>query len=906
VALAAATGLLVLICSLSATIAASAHSGPRRVGSAPLFPRGARSLGALPTATKIPVDITLDPSDPAALSAYARAVSTPGSPDYHHFLTVAQFRQRFAPSDSEIATVRAGLEAAGLEPGPVSANGLLLQVRAPASQLASAFDTSFEQVQLASGRVAYANTSAPRLSASLSNLVQGVVGLNNLVLPHALGIQAARPVGHVRADATPGGTAHASASVTDCPSADALATSNGPYTDQNVATTYGFSSLYAAGDEGAGQTVGLLELEPFTRSDIRGYNACYGINGGLSSDVMTINVSDGSSSGASGQQVGEAALDIEQVLGLAPAATVDVYSAPNDVQGVINAYTEMVQSSTVSVISTSWGECEEAIGSATAQAEQTLFQEAATEGKSVYAAAGDDGSSDCDYPSSPNPSALAVDDPGSDPYVTSVGGTSLTSADPASQTAWNDSYGAGGGGVSALWTMPTYQGGASASLGVISSASSTSSCAAATGNTGAYCRQVPDVSADADPATGYLIYYKGAWTAYGGTSAAVPLWAALTALANASSACSAGPVGFVNPVLYSLAGNASAYANDFTDVTSGNNDFTPSGYTGGEFSADDGYDMASGLGTPNGTSLIPALCGVADGGGTGTTVTQTVTTGTTTTVTQTVTTGTTTTVTAPGTTTTVTAPGTTTTVTEPGTTTTVTEPGTTTTVTAPGTTTTVTEPGTTTTVTAPGTTTTVTAPGTTTTVTAPGTTTTVTAPGITSTVTKIVTVPGPTQTVYYPEPSPTVTRTVTVTVTASATPKVTATEPKAGQTDVAVGLSCPSGGTACTVTGSLTAATALKSLRSARSRQHLTRADRAKLARTRAARAKLARTRTVTLASAHLTVAAGRQATLKLSLDAAGKLMLKRAKKLTLTLHLTSDGKTLATHAIAFTAAKAK
>jgi hypothetical protein len=157
--------------------------------------------------------------------------------------------------------------------------------------------------------------------------------------------------------------------------------------------------------------------------------------------------------------------------------------------------------------------------------------------------------------------------------------------------------------------MPGYQSSAAGSLNLIGPYSSGSSCA----NAGGHCRQVPDVAADADPARGYLIYWNGAggasilpqgWQAVGGTSAAAPLWAALLADANSSSACHGIPIGFANPALYQAA--SGAYGSYFNDVTTGNNDFT--GANGGLYPAGSGYDMASGLGTPKARPLADALC----------------------------------------------------------------------------------------------------------------------------------------------------------------------------------------------------------------------------------------------------------------------------------------------------------
>ncbi len=154
---------------------------------------------------------------------------------------------------------------------------------------------------------------------------------------------------------------------------------------------------------------------------------------------------------------------------------------------------------------------------------------------------------------------------------------------------WNSSQGAGGGGVSRRWPQPGYQTG-------IALAQTSITCGSAVTT----CREVPDVAADADPRSGYVVHDGGSWQVYGGTSAAAPTWAALIALANASPACSQA-VGFANPALYA----AAASPGRFTDVVSGSNAF---GGTAG-YLAGGGFDMASGLGAPSGSSLAAALCG---------------------------------------------------------------------------------------------------------------------------------------------------------------------------------------------------------------------------------------------------------------------------------------------------------
>ena len=576
--------------------AAAAGNPPReRVGRAPRHPARSRVVGALPGTAQLQLTVLLKPSDPAGLADYAAGVSTPGSPLYHHYLTVREFRRRFGPTDAAVRVVRASLSAQGLQPGPVSANGMAVSLSASSGTIAKAFSLSFQQVQLPSGRTAFANTQPPQLSTSVAGDVQSVVGLDNLAEAHPVALTPSK---------TPRFRAHAAAQVaTGGPQPCSAASSvSGAYTADQLASAYRVSGLYGAGDQGAGQTVALVEFEPNSETDIAAYQSCYG----TSASVTTKRVDGGAGSGSGS---GEAALDIEGVIGLAPKASVLVYQAPKNsgVQQVLDTYTAMISDNAAQVISTSWGVCEPDLQPNVATSENQLFQEAAVQGQSTFAASGDSGSEDC-IGDPVGGTQLAVDDPASQPFVTGVGGTSVSAlGPPPTETVWNDFCSnlacGGGGGISTLWPMASYQSGAPGSLNVVSSASSGTPCGAATG----YCREVPDVSADADPSTGYAIRYRGAWTAIGGTSASAPLWAALAALTNASSACTGETIGFANPMLYQVAAGHPA---DFNDVTSGNNDIT--GSNGGKFAAGPRYDMATGLGTPNGSALAQALCGAAD------------------------------------------------------------------------------------------------------------------------------------------------------------------------------------------------------------------------------------------------------------------------------------------------------
>jgi hypothetical protein len=370
-----------------------------------------------------------------------------------------------------------------------------------------------------------------------------------------------------------------------CNGATALA-SDGALSAQQLASVYGLGSLYSQGRLGAGVTVALAELEPYSPSDIDAYFACYGIN----PQVTNVDVDGGPGTGP-GQ--GESALDIETLAGLAPESHIEVYQGVAAAQAsdadMIDIYQRIADDDTASVVSTSWGTCEADADSALVSSENTVFQQMAVQGQSMFAAAGDSGSEGCFISSDAADTSLSVDDPASQPYVTGVGGVTVSPSGAGyTQPAWNNCQGqafahcadgavggAGGGGVSTLWTKPTWQTGP----GVASGGG----------------RDVPDVSASADPFDGDAVAWAGGWETMGGTSAATPLWAAVTALVD--QGCAA-PVGFADPALY-------AHTDALTDIESGNNDYTDT--NGGSYAATGGYDMATGLGVPAGSTMAALL-----------------------------------------------------------------------------------------------------------------------------------------------------------------------------------------------------------------------------------------------------------------------------------------------------------
>ena len=599
-------------------LGAATPPGVVAVGVVAHVPKSATRLGRLPATRHLDLGVVLATRDPAGLAGFAAQVSTPGSAAFHRYLTPAGFARRFGAPASEVASVAKALRRQGLKVGAVAANHLVIPVHGSVAGIEHAFGTELSAYRLADGSLGWAAATPAEVPAALAGSVTNVLGLDNLAVPHAeLMPASSRASATVRASRPSAAAPHAAARTgapVACAAARNDASSSTGFTDTQIAQAYGLSNLYARGDLAQGQTIALYELEPFARSDLETFDRCY--FGSSHTDLVSSERLDGFT--LSGPGTGEAILDVEDLSALAPKAHIVVYEAPNTTFGAIDAYNAIVSEDRANIVTTSWGECEAALQTSAPGAQQlenTLFEEAAAQGQSVFAATGDTGSDDCaSTPFSANVPVqpyLSVDDPASQPYVIAVGGTSLAVSSPlgpaGAETAWNDGTngGATGGGISATWASPPWQAG-SGIEGVLPGAN----------------RQVPDVSASADEQRGITVFSDtfvpplqlgagagtvSGWSTIGGTSSSTPIWAAVTAEIAASgvagTSCASLPIrsggpdlGFVAPELYAVASTPGGYDAAFHDITKGNNDIFQ--ISSGAYSAGPGFNLATGLGTP--------------------------------------------------------------------------------------------------------------------------------------------------------------------------------------------------------------------------------------------------------------------------------------------------------------------
>ena len=512
----------------------------------------AQLLHAANTSQPLNLSISLQMRNAADFDNLLQQLYDPQSAQYHQYLTPDQFNQLFAPTADQVQQVVSYLQSQGLTVTSVAPNNLLIDATSSVGQAQQAFHTQINTYKIG-GHTFFANATDPTIPVSLSSLIASINGLDNSVQYHPL---------YHRGQLLP---------------------QAGPtkgYGPKDLEGAYDAGALHSASILGDNQTVAVFELDGYQRSDVAQYFQYYNLGNPNITNVLV----DGSD-GSAGQGALEVSLDIEVVAAMAPHANQIVYEGPNTTQGLNDTYNKIVTDDKAQISTVSWGLCERSSGTSELQTLDTILKQGAAEGISFFAASGDSGAYDC------ADTTLAVDSPASDPYITGVGGTNLqlNAGAYSSETVWSDPSAVqrgpkgagGGGGLSNTFKQPDWQKGP----GVQNQYSNG-------------FREVPDVTGDADPNTGYAVYCtvsnagcpSTGWLAVGGTSAAAPLWAGSTALFNQYlQAHSKARLGYANPALYGLFNSQQPYP-AFHDVTSGNNLFYP---------ATTNYDLASGLGSPD-------------------------------------------------------------------------------------------------------------------------------------------------------------------------------------------------------------------------------------------------------------------------------------------------------------------
>jgi hypothetical protein len=524
---------------------------PARV---PAAAKVAQPLGLMQPTEPLSVAITLPFRNREALTNLLREITDPRSPNYRHYLTREEFTERFGPTEEDYNALKEFARAHGLPIHNEHANRMLLEIGGTVGDLERAFHTTMRLYRHPTeARTFYAPEKEPSLDIKVP--VLSIRGLDNFALAQPRIQNITSPKGQeVAANGTGSGP-------------------GGGFRGND------FRAAYVPGTTltGAGQSVGLVQFDGYSAADIAYYETQAGWPSVTLSNVL-LNGASGNPS-ADSNNVTEVTMDIETTISMAPGlARVILYIAPNPspFEVVLN---RMVSDNAARQLSCSWfipG------GSADSAADQ-IFQEMAAQGQTFFDASGDGDA----YTS-------LIDFPSDNPFITQVGGTTLTTDGAGgarlSETVWNRSNGTGsGGGTSTQYGIPSWQ----TNIDMSANQGSTT------------MRNAPDVAMAGD---NVYVRVNGGDKIVAGTSCSAPLWAGVAALINQEAAAAGQPpIGFINPTLDQLA-SAPNYPSHFFDITNGDNTKSTS-LT--KFYATNGYDLCTGWGTPMGQSLIDALA-IAD------------------------------------------------------------------------------------------------------------------------------------------------------------------------------------------------------------------------------------------------------------------------------------------------------
>jgi subtilase family serine protease len=540
---------------------AGAASPDALIGVGPLG--SLRDLGRAPAATRVDVAVVLRYRNDAELEALVRAQGDPDSPVHGRFLTQGQVQRYFSPTRADESRVIASLERAGFTVTQRFANRTVVDASAPAPVAERYFATEIHRLVQPGEGIKYANVRPGFVPAALQDVVLGVTGLSSVHVAHSDHVFGPRPVQLTQAivDAKP------------------LFGPDGGYGPGVFTKSYHLPA--GKGMTGTGRASGVAIDADFLDGDLAGYLNFFKVT--RTGPATTRVLVDGGPPKGITQDSVETTLDVETIVSLAPGTSLFVYEFPSFTSGVntkniVDTYNKIVQDNKVDTVNSSFGLCEIAFGTFPKMADKIALAGAA-EGITFHASTGDSGN--YTFGCSSN---VSVDAPAIAPHFVAVGGTILTvnhtTGAETSETGWNDSSGATGGGVSVLFKLPGYQKGVT---NVITSG-----------------RNDPDLSFDASPFTGESFFFQGIFQGpIGGTSLSSPIFgAAMTEVAQVTGK----RAGFVNPSIYKewkALGYKSAQGKlFFRDVTQG---------VDGRFNALVGYDQMTGIGAMDVLNFGPHL-----------------------------------------------------------------------------------------------------------------------------------------------------------------------------------------------------------------------------------------------------------------------------------------------------------
>ena len=412
-------GTLIGVRLVSNAIGASADTLAPIKGQVPALVNASALVGPTDANQSLSLSVGLQLRNADSLKAYVENASHTKSINANRHLTQGQLAAAYAPLASSQQDVINYMQSYGFQVTSTGKLHLVIGFQGTVGDAENAFHIQINNYRSNRGQNFYAPASNPSVPVSLAAFIQSVIGLDN-----------ARHFTHSPITKKASGANTSSPNSTSC-----LGTSNGNplyYLPSQIASAYNLKGLSSNGFNGEGQQVALIEFDDYKSSDISAYTQCYG---GHNVPINRVLV-DGGTGAPAGAGAIEDELDMELILSAAPhLAGLNVFEAPNSDRGDIDMWTQIIDNSKdptnnarnegISVISTSWGSCESQTTPSVLQEENNLFAMAAAQGQTIFAAAGDHGTDDCQTLLPAQQAQLAVDDPASQPYVTGVGGTTL-------------------------------------------------------------------------------------------------------------------------------------------------------------------------------------------------------------------------------------------------------------------------------------------------------------------------------------------------------------------------------------------------------------------------------------------------------------------------------------------------